>query len=112
MTSSKTVPRYDVVIIGAGSAGAVIASRVSEDPNRSVLLLDAGPDYPQLAETPFDLVNAYRNSVVDHDWGHEYRPTAEFPGDAVPSRAGDGWIERGEHGDRAARDSRGLRPVG
>ena len=76
---NEAEPLYDVVIVGAGSAGAVIASRVSENPNRSVLLLDAGPDYPRLEETPYDLVNAYHNSVEDHDWQHQYRPTAEFP---------------------------------
>ncbi|MDH4145438.1 MAG: GMC family oxidoreductase N-terminal domain-containing protein [Acidimicrobiia bacterium] len=68
---------YDVVIIGAGSAGSVIAARASEHPNRTVLLVEAGPDYPVLAETPFDLVNGYDNSYVDHDWGLRYKPMPE-----------------------------------
>jgi len=73
---SGTREPYDIVIVGAGSAGSVIAARASEDPNRSVLLIEAGPDYPLLARTPDDLVNAHHNSTEDHDWHFAYQPTA------------------------------------
>ncbi len=67
---------FDVVVIGAGSAGAVVASRASENPNCSVLLVEAGPDYADTSATPFDLVNSHNNSYTAHDWGFAYQPTA------------------------------------
>ncbi len=66
--------RAGTIVVGAGSAGAVIASRMTERADRDVLLVEAGPDYSPEADLPRDLVDGTRNSMRAHDWGLRHRP--------------------------------------
>lgn len=64
-------PHFDTIIVGAGSAGAVIAARLAAQSSQQVLLVEAGPDYTQAL--PKDLQNGRRNSYRAHDWGLMHR---------------------------------------
>ena len=76
MTHSKSSKRTsDTIIVGAGSAGAVIAARMTENADREVMLVEAGPDYGPDDELPSDLVDGTRNSLLSHDWKFFHRPT-------------------------------------
>ena len=71
--------KYDHIIVGAGSAGAALAARLTEDPDRSVLLLEAGGDYPELERIPDEVRLAYGSEIPvwdsDHIWNFSARAT-------------------------------------
>ncbi|MBS1118464.1 MAG: glucose-methanol-choline oxidoreductase [Deltaproteobacteria bacterium] len=71
----------DVMVIGAGASGCILASRLTEDPNRRVLLLEAGPDFADVSALPEALRHAYDNPK-DPDprdlWAEAFGPTTAF----------------------------------
>jgi choline dehydrogenase len=78
-----TYPRrvHDVVVVGAGTAGCVLASRLTEDPGLSVLLLEAGPRSRKLeVKIPAAFSRLYRTKV---DWGDSTVPQPALDGREV-----------------------------
>lgn len=78
----------DVVVVGAGSCGSVLAGRLSEDPNRRVLLVESGPGHRIPSEYPPELVDAGVLPV-----GPDSRWVWPYPVNLTSERSG--WIARG-----------------
>lgn len=111
--------QYDFIIVGAGSAGCVLAHRLSEDPANSVLLLEAGgSDKHPLVQMPSAL--SYPMAMKRFNWGYDSDPEPALDGRRITCPRGKGlggtssingmvyvrgnardweeWPERGAHG--------------
>lgn len=70
--STELFDEYDYIVIGAGSAGAVIASRLSENPTWHILLLEAGPDETVLSDVPLFMAALQKSPI---DWQFKTVPS-------------------------------------
>ncbi len=69
---------YDFIVVGAGSAGAPLAYRLSENPRHSVLLLEAGPPGHIWARIPIGYAKLFKNPVAN--WLYSGEPEASTHG--------------------------------
>ncbi len=71
-------PTYDYIIIGAGSAGCVLANRLSAQPDRTVLLLEAGAgDHSSAIQTPAAFPTLFKSKL---DWNYATEPQVGLDG--------------------------------
>jgi predicted dehydrogenase (TIGR03970 family) len=64
--------KYDVVIVGGGAAGSVLAGRLAANAHISVLLLEAGPDYPDPANLPDEIKFGHTRFAEAPDSRHNW----------------------------------------
>jgi choline dehydrogenase len=79
--------QFDYIVVGAGSAGCIVASRLTEDPSTRVLLVEAGgSDRSLLISMPGGLPFVYQNKRIG--WGYQSGPEPQLGGRTIDEKAG------------------------
>lgn len=74
---AQATDRFDYVIVGAGSAGCVLANKMGADTSKSILVIEAGPmDRDLMIHIPAGIYRAWRNPKLN--WNYETEPEAEL----------------------------------
>jgi choline dehydrogenase len=84
--ASELRPHYDFIVCGSGSSGSVVARRLAENPDVSILLLEAGgsDDVPSVVES----VQWALNLGSERDWGFLAQPNPNLNGRSIPMNMG------------------------
>ena len=84
--ASNLKSHYDFIVCGSGSSGSVVARRLAENPDVSVLLLEAGgtDDVPNVIEA----IQWFTNLGSERDWGFVDQPNPRLNGRSIPLNMG------------------------